>query len=202
MIRTSLGTMRADRALAEFQKRLPVSNTVATISFLGRVFKRLSRDLKWQAIGSLLADENAQPWRYYQGPLGQLLEKALVELGQIVTRSNHPVLIGAKRDPYVSIADSSPQESVLLKIKNTGSHLWAAADVTERKTFLSFREYCGCGKWLGSVQIQHLGHLYGVNGGPAKVIVRASGLVWNIELQPQFTYFFVSYMGSQYLFRV
>jgi hypothetical protein len=50
--------------------------------------------------------------------------------------------------------------------------------------FLPFRMYCQGGN-LNGVKFRHLGHLYGLNGGPATVEIQCSGITTIIGIPPR-----------------
>jgi len=63
--------------------------------------------------------------------------------------------------------------------------------------FLPFREFSEFGGNLGSVRIQHMGHLYGVLGGIARVGLDYRGIHWNLQCEPLRLYYLVDFDGPQ-----
>lgn len=74
---------------------------------------------------------------------------------------------------------------------NSGNHLYADVGFPrwyhgyeQPLQFLSYRNWCGEGDHWNGVRVQHLGHLYGVNGGDAQVRLSYRGFVFQQKLIP------------------
>ena len=79
-----------------------------------------------------------------------------------------------------------------LAFYNSGKHLYSTTGEprflhAEEMTFLRFAEYCHGGNCNG-VGFRHLGHLFGINGGRAKVEVCISGRQFALDLLPKKVY--------------
>ena len=97
--------------------------------------------------------------------------------------------------------------SVAATLFNSGKHLyferswpsWYQA-YDQPLHFLPYKEYSGVGRWIGNVRVQHLGHLYGLHGGPAQVAVAYQGVEWRIKCVPCCLYWVIDFDGSQAVF--
>lgn len=72
---------------------------------------------------------------------------------------------------------------------NNGRHLFLTTGhprfvPSHEFRFLSFRTYCRGGN-LNGVEFRHLGHLYGLHGGPAKVEINFRGIGTILDIPPR-----------------
>ena len=118
----------------------------------------------------------------------------LVELSSSVSgcNSNNRVLFGSR---------------VIATLFNGGRHLyfdqnWPRRyfDGEQRLHFLRYMEFCGVGRHLSDVHIQHMGHLYGLNGGPAQVAVSCCGVLWKLRCVKCRLYHVIDFGGPQAVF--
>jgi hypothetical protein len=98
-------------------------------------------------------------------------------------------------------------QEIIATLYNSGQHLyydrrWPCQykPYDQRLFFLPFREFCGHGRSLGDVHIQHFGHLYGLSGGPAQVAVEYNGIRWELRCEPKRFYYIVDFDGPQAVF--
>ena len=66
---------------------------------------------------------------------------------------------------------------------------------------LRYKDFCGSGKTVYGIRIQHLGHIFGVHGGDARTLVTFGMTQWNITLVPCRLYTLTSLSGHQTWFR-
>jgi hypothetical protein len=77
---------------------------------------------------------------------------------------------------------------------NDGLHLYRGKGLPsqfysgKRLIRLRYREFCGEGRYVNHARafFQHLGHLYGINGGPAEIVVRIgqNSPTWRLQIAP------------------
>jgi len=91
---------------------------------------------------------------------------------------------------------------------NSGKHLFVTSGAyrdipppaQREMKFLPFSTYCTGGNQNG-VHFQHLGHLYGLLGGPAQIEVKIAELVFRLRIQAHATIWFFENQSHVYVFR-
>lgn len=95
----------------------------------------------------------------------------------------------------------------IVTLFNSGKHLYIDLEPPhwyeeweQPIIFLNYREYCGNGKDIYGIRVQHLGHLFGVLGGDARVALTLGSTKWNINLNPCRLYTIAMMHAQQVLF--
>ncbi len=110
--------------------------------------------------------------------------------------------------PYMPGERTRDASRVIATLFNSGQHLyWDLSpprwygEFDQPLVFLSYRDFSGCGRMLAGAQIQHLGHLYGVRGGPAQVAVEHGFTRWRLTCKPCILYYIIDFSGIQGVFQ-
>lgn len=74
---------------------------------------------------------------------------------------------------------------------NSGRHLYMDPDTPhwyeegdQPLVPLRYKDFCGCGREIYGVHIQHLGHLHGIDGGEARAVITFGFDQWDITIVP------------------
>ncbi len=206
-IKTGRGLKTVENALEMFRKRIGGND----YSFLISVIRNLPDPYRATAARLVVEDRLKRPLHYSRSPAAVLYReatqmKARVKILVVPEQYGYRLIsfhnYAARthlRSQYEFDFDGTSRTLVVLR--NDSKHLYGARHEQEDPYhFLRFRQYRGCGANFGSVRLQHLGHLYGVHGGLATVIVHTPNLKWTLACHPGRQYCIVDHQGTEYLY--
>jgi hypothetical protein len=207
IVKTGDGPLLAGVALERFKSRISGNN----YSFLISTLRNLPDPYRAVAAQLVAANKLKRPLHYCRPPASILYREATQKKAKVKILVT-PEQYGYKLISFHNYAarthlrsqhdfDFDGASRTLVVLRNDGKHLYGARHEQEDPShFLRFRQYRGCGANFGSVHLQHLGHLYGVHGGLATVIVHTRNLKWTLECHSGRHYCIVDHRGTEYLY--
>ncbi|MDB5264575.1 MAG: hypothetical protein JWN64_146 [Parcubacteria group bacterium] len=192
-VKTSRGKLKYHSARRAFMAEFEFARKA---DFFLNVFDRLCNPHLDEATDLIIQDARSRPGRYLNPGFKKLLGLAMIRLQrrERAYRRKH------FSSSLVSITTGLPCPSrdriFVAAIHNSGKHLQLSRHLSHQGAFhftlLPYRLFCGNGAWISSValQVQHLGHLHGIEGGEATtVLTTRMGERFNLKLEPRDTYY-------------